>query len=112
MKTSTRVFNKPLSPQSIWNNISFCPDRATDEQMIKAYQYTKFANALLRYSNLRYHYWETRWNITMGQWANEDAINRLQKEIEKRGLEDPADDYHIDFKAIEKWIGVKKSASQ
>ena len=113
IKVKPRVFKRPLKPSTIIDKTGYAPDRANDEDLITAYQYAQFGNALIRYPTYLFYTWSRNEVIYVQQRCGVDAIRRIIKELEERCLFDVADNnYDIDFKSIEQFIAKKNNDSK
>lgn len=104
----TRTFNRPLTPATLIRQ-GLVSERSTDTDLVRGYQYACFTRALaFTVPSLQFYYWTTDHNITLHQVGGQDYIERIRAELQRRGLFDQAEDYHIDFRAMRCWVERKR----
>lgn len=105
------VFKRPLTPQTLCNRIGYNVAKLSDAELVTVYHYTMFAQALQRYWTYQYYPWPSRLRCPLSQWAGYDNVQRLEAIISDRGLVCEANNYHIDFQAMKRWIDEKEAQS-
>lgn len=98
-------FDRPIGPATLWNHGGWYRLNEMDDAiLIKCYQYAKFTNVLCRYWDLQYYPWSQDQKCALSQSGGPDRIESLAGELTRRGLMVDAENYHIDFPAIKRWI--------
>ena len=107
-KTFT-VFKRPLTPQTLWNRVGYNCERLDDDELVTVYKYTMFAQALQRFWTYQHYRWPQNLRCALSQWAGYDNVQRIEALLSARGLACDANNYHIDFQAMQAWIDAQKS---